>query len=71
MSVVETGDLLIISLKRFTSKGKIVNPVEVPFNLTSADIHWVGSSEYVLYAMINHHGGSMNSGHYKAACQDT
>nr|QBK93680.1 MAG: ubiquitin carboxyl-terminal hydrolase [Pithovirus LCPAC404] len=64
-SVIDPPQNLIISLKRFTpSLQKIAVPVDFPlFDFVLIDHE---NSPYKLYAVVQHYGNQINSGHYIA-----
>lgn len=68
MSLYKANDLLIVCFKRFTTSGKITAAVEIPFRLGSEEVPELQNDSYQIYAMINHEGKAMASGHYKATC---
>ena len=73
LSFASLPPILIIQLKRFIYKQnshshvlelhKITNPIEIPLELKLNQGNII-SNTYNLYALVNHHGRSLNGGHY-------
>ena len=65
-------NILIIQMKRFRNGGKIVVPIDFPFELDLRPFVSNGnqnqSTVYDLYGVV-YHQGQMNGGHYLAACK--
>ena len=60
--IVESADIIVVHLKRFTGLRKNTTPVKLNATLN------VNNKEYKLCAMVNHSGG-IGGGHYTAACR--
>lgn len=70
LSFASLPPVLIIQLKRFIYKQnqvaelhKITKPIKIPLELTLNQGNCT-SHTYNLYALVNHHGSSLNTGHY-------
>ena len=60
LRIVESADIIVVHLKRFTGLRKNSTPVKLNATLN------VNNKEYKLCAMVNHSGG-IGGGHYTAA----
>ena len=66
------GKVVVFHLLRYTNNGdKIMANVQIPVELNCNEIVWGDTRNLKLKSILNHHGKTMNSGHYTATVWET